>query len=169
MGEEAEVFIDRLRPEDLDQVLLIEQASFSMPWTRRLFENELKRPVVSTSLVAYIQNGQRGRGRIIIGYIVFWVVADEMHILNLAVAPGHRRKGIGRRLVRAALRHAHSLGACRAFLEVRASNEAAQRLYASLGFIGTGLRRGYYSAPAEDAVIMALEGKAFDAVVKQFP
>lgn len=169
MGEEAEFVIDRLRPEDLEQVLAIEQASFSQPWTRKLFENEFKRSVVSASLAAYAKAGQEGKGRTVVGYIVFWVVVDEMHILNLAVAPSQRRKGIGTKLVRAALRQAYGLGARRAFLEVRASNEAAQRLYASLGFAGIGLRRGYYSMPPEDAVVMSLSGEAFGAVVKRPP
>lgn len=169
MGEEAEVIIGILRPEDLDQVLAIEQESFNQPWNRGLFEQEMRRSVVSTSLAAYrevIEGDGVVRRRIILGYIVFWVVADEVHILNLAVSPEHRRKGIGRRLVCEAIRRGQSLGAMRAFLEVRASNVSAQRLYSSLGFIGIGLRRAYYSMPPEDALVMLLEGKAFDALLR---
>jgi ribosomal-protein-alanine N-acetyltransferase len=95
------------------------------------------------------------------GYIVFWLVADEMHILNLAVAPDSRRRGIARRLVLAGIKHARAKGARRAFLEVRASNIAAQKLYSSLGFMGTSLRRDYYDSPVEDAVVMTLEQRAF--------
>jgi ribosomal-protein-alanine N-acetyltransferase len=97
---------------------------------------------------------------------VYWVVEDEMHILNLAVSPEYRRQGIARSLVLSGIRQAGKKGAKKAFLEVRASNARAQKLYASLGFSGSFLRRDYYDTPVEDAVVMTLERGAFEALLK---
>jgi ribosomal-protein-alanine N-acetyltransferase len=105
--------------------------------------------------------------RRVIGYIVFWHIANEMHILNLAAAPGQRRQGVAKNLVLAALKRAYQKGATRAFLEVRASNVAAQRLYSKLGFTGTSVRRGYYESPVEDALMMTLEQEAFKTLVRR--
>jgi ribosomal-protein-alanine N-acetyltransferase len=104
--------------------------------------------------------------RLVTGYIVYWLVEDEMHILNLAVAPALRRHGIARQLVLAAIKRAYVKGARLAFLEVRASNAAAQKLYSSLGFSGSFIRRGYYDSPIEDAVVMILEQGAFVDLAK---
>ncbi len=147
-----------MRKEDIDQVMSIEQASFSMPWSRNLFLSEFRSPGISTLMVALADGPVRTVG----GYIVIWLVEDEMHILNLAVTPSLRRQGIARKLVLAAIKRADQKGAKRAFLEVRASNAVAQKLYLDLGFTGTSLRRDYYDAPVEDAVIMALEKDAFE-------
>ena len=163
MGKKTDYSIDFMKKEDIDQVLAIEQASFSMPWSKNLFLSEFRSPLVSTLLVVLAG----GPARFVIGYIVFWLVADEMHILNLAVLPELRRKGIARELVFAALRRAFQKGAKRAFLEVRASNIAAQKLYSNLGFAGISIRRDYYDIPVEDAVIMALEQGEFQAVTER--
>jgi ribosomal-protein-alanine N-acetyltransferase len=163
MGKEDATTIDMMKKGDVDQVLKIEQASFSMPWSRNLFLSEFRSPSVSNPMVALLD----GPVRRIAGFIVFWLVKDEMHILNLAVAPALRRQGIARKLVRAAIRLAYRKGAERAFLEVRASNEAAQKLYSSLGFAGTSMRREYYDSPVEDAVVMTLERGAFEQLARQ--
>jgi ribosomal-protein-alanine N-acetyltransferase len=158
VGKTGEITIDFMKKEDIDQVLAIEQTSFSMPWSGNLFLSEFRSPLVSTLMVSLSSTAPK---RAVTGYIVFWLVADEMHILNLAVAPDSRRRGIARRLVLAGIKHARAKGARRAFLEVRASNIAAQKLYSSLGFMGTSLRRDYYDSPVEDAVVMTLEQRAF--------
>ena len=158
MGKETNITIEFMKKEDIDQVLSIEQASFSMPWSRNLFLSEFRSPGISTLMVALADGPVRTVG----GYIVIWLVEDEMHILNLAVTPSLRRQGIARKLVLAAIKRADQKGAKRAFLEVRASNAVAQKLYLDLGFTGTSLRRDYYDAPVEDAVIMALEKDAFE-------
>ncbi len=147
-----------MKKEDIDQVLKIEQASFSMPWSRNLFLSEFRSPGVSNLLVALFDNP----ARTIAGFIIFWLVEDEMHILNLAVLPESRRQGIAKQLVLTAIRLAGRKGAKRAFLEVRASNAAAQKLYSDLGFTGTSVRRDYYDSPIEDAVVMTLEHGAFE-------
>jgi ribosomal-protein-alanine N-acetyltransferase len=164
VGKEDAITIDLMKKEDIDQVLLIEQASFSMPWSRNLFLSEFRSPGVSNLMVAVADAPVRR----VVGYIVFWIVEDEMHILNLAVAPSCRRKGIARELVTAAINRAGRKGAQRAFLEVRASNAAAQKLYSSLGFTGTSIRRDYYDAPVEDAVVMTLEQWTFERLARQF-
>jgi ribosomal-protein-alanine N-acetyltransferase len=152
-----------MKKEDVDQVLAIEQASFSMPWSKNLFLSEFRSPNVSTLLVALAD----GPDRTVIGYIIFWLIADEMYILNLAVAPPFRRERIARKLVIAALKRAFFKGAKRAFLEVRVSNSAAQKLYSDLGFAGTSVRRDYYDTPIEDAVVMTLEHGALRVIVER--
>ena len=163
MGKKGEITIDFMRKEDIDQVLAIERTSFSMPWSRNLFLSEFRSPLVSTLLVSLSSMAPK---RIVTGYIVFWLVADEMHILNLAVEPGQRQRGIARRLVLTGIKHVYANGALRAFLEVRASNMFAQKLYSSLGFTGTSVRRNYYDSPVEDAVVMTLEQGAFQRLAK---
>ncbi len=151
-----------MRKEDVDQVLAIEHASFSMPWSKNLFLSEFRSASVSNLLVALVPS----HTRVVAGYIVYWVIEDEMHILNLAVAPSHRRHGIARQLVYGALKRAYAKGARRAFLEVRMSNTAAKKLYSSMGFTGTSIRRDYYDTPVEDAIVMILESGAYKTVVK---
>lgn len=162
MGKADAITIDFMKKEDIDQVLAIEHASFSSPWSRNLFLSEFRSPRVSSLMVSLADSP----GRKVSGFIIFWTVEDEMHILNLAVAPEFRRQGIAKMLVLAALAHARRKGAKRAFLEVRASNIAAQKLYSSLGFTGIAIRRGYYDAPIEDAVVMTLEHGAFESLIK---
>ncbi len=149
--------IDFMKKEDIDQVLAIEQVSFSIPWSKNLFLSEFRSPGVSNLMVALADE----LVRTVVGYIVFWLIEDEMHILNLAVAPAFRRQGIARKLVLSAVNRAAKKGAQKAFLEVRVSNTAAQKLYSDLGFTGTSVRRDYYDAPVEDAVVMSLERHAF--------
>ncbi len=91
------------------------------------------------------------------GYIVFWLVADEMHLLNLAVHPEKRRRGVAGFLLREALRRSQALGAKAAWLEVRPSNTPALALYASFGFKEVGRRPGYYQDTREDAMLLVLE------------
>ncbi len=162
MGEKTTITIELMKKEDIDQVLAIEQASFSQPWSRNLFLSEFRSFAISTLLVALSNDPSMRR---VVGYIVYWNVEDEMHILNLAVAEACRRRGIARQLVLSAVKRGHRKGAKRAFLEVRASNTAAQKLYSSLGFTGSFIRRNYYDAPLEDAVIMTLEQGAFQTLL----
>ncbi len=157
MGKKSSFKIDVMKKEDIDQVLAIEQASFTMPWSRNLFLSEFRSPLVSTLLVALKDTPIRT----VIGFIVYWLVADEVHILNLASLPAYQRRGMATQLVLAALRRAYTRGAKSAFLEVRASNAAARKLYGGLGFTGTSIRRDYYDSPVEDAVVMSLVEAAF--------
>jgi ribosomal-protein-alanine N-acetyltransferase len=96
-----------------------------------------------------------GQGQGIAGYCAFRVVADEMEVLGLAVAPSSRRLGLGRWLVGLALSMGGRVGAKTAFLEVRPSNEPALALYRTLGLRETGRRKAYYDEPVEDALVLA--------------
>jgi ribosomal-protein-alanine N-acetyltransferase len=149
------VLIDPMRPGDLPEVLAIEVASFPHPWTEEMFENELARRDISQTLVARLEDA--GIPPPVAGYVCVWVVGDEVHINNIAVDSRWRRRGIATALLDAALDHGRLRGARRAFLEVRASNLAAQALYQQFGFRPAGVRKRYYDHPVEDAVIMRRE------------
>jgi ribosomal-protein-alanine N-acetyltransferase len=145
-----------MRGEDLPQVLAIEVASFSLPWTEEMFASELAADALGGIFVARLPAA--GTPPPIGGYICVWLVGDELHINNLAVHPRWRKRGIARALLRAALERAQRAGGRHAFLEVRASNLAAQSLYRQFRFEAVGIRPRYYSHPVEDAVIMRRNG-----------
>lgn len=152
MEPPADWVVERLDPQrDLAAVLEIEAASFANPWTHEMFEHEWQHPEVSHTLVIRTPTVR------VAGFCIFWVVFDEVHLNNLAVRPEARGMGLGRALLRAALEDAASRGGTRATLEVRRSNAAALRLYESFGFRVTAVRPGYYSNPAEDALVLWLE------------
>jgi ribosomal-protein-alanine N-acetyltransferase len=140
---------------DLDPVLEIERASFSSPWSRKMFESDLLGNPFAFSFVV------RHAGSIV-GYVCFWIVFDELHLLNLAVAPNLRRSGIGEEMVRWALAFGWARGARRATLEVRVSNHPARRLYEKLGFKVFSVRKNYYSDPLEDALLLRFNQGGFD-------
>jgi ribosomal-protein-alanine N-acetyltransferase len=133
---------------DLDTVLEIEQSSFVNPWTREMYLAELENRGVSYCYVV------RSPSHVVVGFCSFWRVLDELHINNLAVAPQYRRGGAGTALLHEILREGAKMGARRATLEVRQSNRAARRLYERLGFSVAGVRRGYYTKPVEDALVL---------------
>lgn len=139
--------IEPMRVEDVEEVLVIEQVSFATPWSRLAFLSELLENERSVYLVA------REEGRVV-GYVGMWRILDEGHITNLAVHPDFRRQGIGRRLLQTLSNLSVARGLRRMTLEVRVSNDPAQRLYASLGFLVAGRRPGYYQDNHEDALIM---------------
>jgi ribosomal-protein-alanine N-acetyltransferase len=120
-----------------------------------MFEVEMYgNPFASLSVVRQEEpGGARGE---ILGYICFWVVFEELRLMNLAVAPSARRRGLATALVRHAVTLGRERGARRAVLEVRASNEAARRLYERMGFVQVALRAKYYTNPIEDALLLEL-------------
>jgi len=138
---------------DVTAIWAIEQASFPTPWSRWSFLAELGHrnshlPVAGPSPPHPWQTW---------GYLIFWVVLDEMHLINLAVHPKHRRRGIARQLLAEGLAQARNLGAALAWLEVRPSNVAARQLYESFGFKEVGRRPRYYDDTQEDALLLTLE------------
>jgi ribosomal-protein-alanine N-acetyltransferase len=133
---------------DIEPVMAIERDSFAYPWSTRFFLQELQ-VQCARSLLAVIDED-------IIGYVLYWLLPDEVDIHNLAVHRPFRRQGIARALLKRVIHQAESRGSLRVTLEVRRSNTGAQKLYESLGFRITGLRRGYYSDNGEDAFAMAL-------------
>jgi ribosomal-protein-alanine N-acetyltransferase len=136
-----------MRVEDLDQVLAIERASFTMPWSRGAFLYEMQQNRVARCWVT------RDAGRVV-GYLCVWEIADELHVTNIAVRPDARRRGIGRDLLGTAIADARARGFRVVALEVRPSNEEARALYDSFGFHVVGRRRGYYYDTGEDALVM---------------
>ncbi len=142
-------WIERLDGEpDLAGVLEVEAESFTNPWTRDMYTWELQNRAVCHIYVVRTQDCP------VAGFCAFWLVFDEIHINNLAMRPAYRTQGIGTALLHHILAEAKDLGARRATLEVRASNEGARRLYERLGFYVAGTRRNYYSNPVEDALIL---------------
>ena len=138
--------IEPMRRRDLDQVLRIESCSFPHPWTRKMFETELdRRPAIC--LVA--RNGWE-----ICGYLIFWLIAPEIHILNIAVKPDLRQLGLGRLLMNYLFEYARDTKVEDIHLEVRPSNTSARMLYQGMGFVSTGRRKNYYSEEHEDALLM---------------
>jgi ribosomal-protein-alanine N-acetyltransferase len=140
------VIFRRMQPEDLDAVMIIEQV-FATPWSRQMFEQELRAREMADNLVA------EWRGAVV-GYVLWWYVADEVHIVNIAVDELHRRRGIARRLLDLVFQRAGGRGMQVATLEVRSRNAAAIGLYESLGFRRVAVRKAYYQDNGEDALVM---------------
>ena len=132
---------------DVPAVYAIETSCFSDPWSEDSFAFALENNPIAHFLVVE-------DGGILCGYISYYHVVDEGQIINIAVSPDYRRKGIGRALMEAFLQKAYVLGIKTLTLEVRASNQAAKALYEAFGFVQNGLRKKYYSDPREDAILM---------------
>ena len=145
-----EALIRPMNAGDLDAVTAIEAATFARPWSRQSFQQELERNVAARYLVAE-KNGQ------VVGYAGAWIILDESHITNIAITEAERGKGIGRKLTEALMQYRSNLGASYATLEVRVSNERAQHLYKSLGFVSVGKRKRYYEDNNEDAFLMVCQ------------
>ena len=135
--------------DDLPEVVAIERASFPNPWTGPLFLQELQ---VRFSRILVATNDPDGP---IAGYVCRWVVADEVHVLNVAVHPDARGRGLGGALMREVLDEARGRDARAVTLEVRRSNDVGRRLYESFGFEQVGERTNYYGR-GEDALILRL-------------
>lgn len=144
-----ELRLARMTEQDLAEVLAVEAAIYSHPWTLGNFADSLR---------AGHQCWTWRRGAELVGYFVLATGAGEAHLLNLSIAAPWQRQGLGALLLGEAMRVARAKGAERLLLEVRPSNLAAQRLYLRLGFRQVGLRRGYYPAHdgREDALVMAI-------------
>ena len=138
-----------MREADLDEVVAIEDAIYSHPWTRGNFVDSLRAAYVCRTLRL---------GTELIGYFVLMVGAGEAHLLNLSIAAPYQRAGHGSALLREAAELARQLGARSLFLEVRPSNRGAQALYTRFGFRKIAVRRGYYPAHTgrEDALVLTL-------------
>jgi len=138
---------------DLVEILEIEKDSFPTPWSPGIFHSERTNPL-SRMLVGRAAHAQ---GTAVAGYIVFWRVADEIHLHNIAVRRELRKGGIASRLLSKAIRDSRPEGARWVTLEVRRSNLPAQKLYEKFGFSVRGVRRAYYTDTGEDALIMSAD------------
>jgi ribosomal-protein-alanine N-acetyltransferase len=135
-----------LETDDLDAIEQIERASYPAGWSRSMFATELSKPS-SVSLGAFDSSG-------LLGYVIVSRYVDAWHVMNVAVAPAHRRRGIASLLLERVLQATADDPQRGYTLEVRVSNVGAIRLYEQFGFRRQGLRRGYYTDNREDAVIM---------------
>jgi len=155
MNARTELASDVLRPlmvATLDGVMALEEAVYPFPWTRGNFLDSL-----ASGYTAWTLNRVEGD---LVGYCVAMFGADEMHLLNITVAPAWRRRGHARRLFDEIVAVCRQRPADRLWLEVRESNRTAREVYRRLGFVAAGMRRGYYPAPAgtrEDAIVMTLD------------
>ena len=169
--------VESMQVEQLDQVRRIERASFPTPWPRNAYRREIlsnerahylvvrttsetapepKRRQFPLSILPF----GRSDARDVVAFCGVWVLLDEAHITTIAVDPDYRRLGLGELLIIQMARIALRARATRMTLEVRMSNEAAQRLYRKYGFSDGGVRPRYYSDDFEDALIMRSEDLA---------
>ncbi len=146
MADELHVIIRRMCAEDASYVAEIERKSFSEPWPEKEFT---KASAADNYIYLVAEHNNK-----IIGYAGCVFAADEADITNIAVDSYVRRMGIGRRLLLCLVEQAQKAGLANIFLEVRVSNEAARRLYVQTGFEVVGLRKNFYSKPAEDGILM---------------
>jgi len=136
--------------DDLEQVVALDQMSFSLPWPARSFQFELTDNAAARCWVAELD--QR-----VVGMVVAWFIVDEIHVATLAVHSDFRKQGIGEKLLLLTLQSAKDEGALTSFLEVRESNTAALELYRKFGFVVDGRRTRYYKDNDEDAILMSLK------------
>lgn len=139
-----------MQVRDLDAVTRIEASAYSFPWTRGNFIDSL-----AAGYLAEVLEDETGQ---LLGYFIAMAGVDEMHLLNITVAPACQGQGLGRLMLDALANHARERGMASLWLEVRESNQRARMLYQRLGYAEVGLRRGYYPAAGrrEDAIVMSL-------------
>ena len=145
----SDIKIRRMTMADVDGVAAVEAATFPTPWSRDAFASEM-----SNVAARYLVAEKDGR---VIGFAGAWIILDESHITNISVLKDERGQGVGRLLTQGLMQYLSNLGAAYATLEVRRSNEIAQNLYQSLGFIKLGVRKRYYEDNGEDALIMVCD------------
>jgi ribosomal-protein-alanine N-acetyltransferase len=148
----ASIHIEPMTEGDLKEVLALEARAFPDPWNLAQFKAELDNPHAEILLAR--QGVTPQGGGVIVGYIAFWHIVDEIQILDVAVDPHMQRRGIGRALLDYVVQIGEEAQCITWSLEVRASNEAARRLYTGAGFQIVNTRRGYYAHGGEDAFIM---------------
>lgn len=144
------IMIRKMTMDDIEQVIAIDRVSFSLPWPERSFRFELSDNPASRCWVAEVDGK-------LVGIIVAWLIVDEVHVATIATHPDFRRRGIAKKLLAHTLQHLRDEGAQSSFLEVRASNSAAQEMYRKFGYEESGVRPRYYRDNDEDALLMTLE------------
>lgn len=158
MTETEKTYTVRYMEErDIPQVALIEKIIFSQPWSEEGFGRALSMP--DNLYVTAVEDGGKsgGAGETVIGYCGLYASFDEGEIVNVAVHPDYRRHKAAQKMLRFLIREGMQKGLKRFVLEVRAGNLAAIRLYETLGFVRLGIRKRFYEAPVEDALIMELK------------
>ena len=158
------IVFEPMLESDLDAVQDVESQAYAQPWSRRHFHDSLKAGYPAMLLLAQALPGEvvhppRADGRVLLGYLVAMPGVEEVHLLNITVAPAHQRQGWARFMLDALALWSRGQGAQWLWLEVRQSNAPARALYQRCGFAQVGLRKGYYPAghfQREDAVVMSL-------------
>ena len=146
--------IRKMTVEDVSAVFAIEDRTFTTPWSERMFKHELQRnPSSRIWVLEVLEEGEK----IIAGMVVAWLIVDEVHIANIAIDAPYRRQGLGCKLLKHALLQGLADGGKLSYLEVRAGNEGAIRMYERFGYYRAGLRVGYYKDNNEDGVLMTLD------------
>ncbi len=147
MTEHSEpILAEPMKPEDLDSVLGIENASFPAPWSRNMFLEEMRQR--HSRMTVFRSQGE------LVGYMCFWEVLDEAHLLNIAVHPQRRGHGVGKYMMDYLEKVSLQDGLKRIILEVARRNNAARDLYKKCGFSSIGFRKKYYAAVEDDALVM---------------
>lgn len=134
--------------DDLPRILEIEKLSYDRPWSEGMFQREFSNPI---GIAFGFRDGN------LLGYIFAWMIFEDLHINNIAVDPGVRRRGIGSALLSAVITKAQSEGGGNATLEVRPSNSSASSLYTKFGFERISVRPGYYEDTGEDGIVLGLK------------
>ena len=147
-GQDVLKIVRQMDVNDLGWIMEIERKSFVAPWSKTMFEETIFSPIYQGLVIEH--------NKIVIGYIVFYTVDVEAHIMNLAVNPTERRKGYAWQLLNHALTFFRGRSIFECYLEVREHNEDAQKLYKHFGFEVIGRRKKYYTETGEDALVMQL-------------
>ena len=147
--------VDLMKKDDLPEILAIERASFPTPWTEGMFQDELQ---IAHAQCLVIKVEMEGKASIA-AYVIFWFVADEVHLHNLAVKNEFRRQGLAYNMLNLMKDIAAQVGITRQTLEVRESNHEAINLYRKCGFVVKGRRPLYYTDTHEDALVMWAESQ----------
>ena len=149
-----------MKSADIPAVFEIDKASAALYWPERSYHFEVEKNESSRPFVALDHKGR------IMGFIVFWLIIDEAHLANFAVASEFRCEGIGRALLLHGLRSCYDDGARVSFLEVRAGNLPAIHLYETSGYHTESIRKGYYQDNHEDALLMNLDPDDYEKLMK---
>ncbi|MGI5879900.1 MAG: ribosomal protein S18-alanine N-acetyltransferase [Syntrophomonadaceae bacterium] len=142
----SDYLLRRMTEQDLDAIMKIEKESFTLPWSRDSYRGELINQFANYLVCDFAGD--------IVGYAGAWIVFEDAHITNIAIAKSFRNKGLGTVLMQEIEKIARSKKALRIILEVRPSNTSALAMYEKLGYVQTGIREAYYSDNGEDALIM---------------
>lgn len=143
----AELIIRKMLVTDIDAVIKVEKASFTTPWPKDVFFQEITYNEYAHYFVVELDKE-------VIGYAGLWLVIDDTQITNIAIIPNYRGYKFGEKLFQYAFQYAVQMGTKRLSLEVRASNIPAQRMYRKFGLVPGGIRKKYYEDNQEDAIVM---------------
>jgi [ribosomal protein S18]-alanine N-acetyltransferase len=149
--DDGETEIREMTESDIDRIVTIEKRSFAAPWSKRIFRETMSFPLSFNIVI-----GKRVDNTVV-GYANFYVIGNEVQVLNIAVSPESRKKGYAARLLGHAIETLSVREAEDFFLEVRPSNVDAIRLYEGFGFKKVGIRKKYYTETNEDAIVMHLK------------